>query len=290
MPNDFLLEARLKALDPELHQKYKNCVAVMSVALNRYEVNFPTYTNHSMRHSLDVIEFSNKLVGENNVELLNAKEIFCFLMAIYLHDFGMGISESDYLSLMPKVSGDTDPGDMNMEKVRAYHHELSGALIRKYAHLFEVDDEAYLYAIIQIARGHRVTDLLDESEFPTDYMIGTSPVCLPYLAALIRLADEIDIGRNRNPDFTYGFEYGKSKNFTDQDYDEFAKAFAVEKVDVEDDFFRITVDRADDRVYGLLMAERPKIERTLRDCIRAVNGRTRFKINQNRIEYERIQN
>lgn len=286
MTNDFLMEARLRELDPALHRKYADCVTVMHVALDRYEKNFPTYSDHSMRHSLDVIEFCNKIIGERNIGLMNAQEIFCLLMAIYLHDFGMGIAEKDFNQIIREITG--APADYeNKDIIRQYHQELSARLILKYAPLFDIEGDTQIHAISQIARGHRVTNLLDEAEYPTDYETDDgSKLCLPYLAALIRLADEIDIGRDRNPDSVYDFK--SNLHYTEKNIIELTKARAVQTVDVEDDAFVIIVDNADDKVYADLMEDKIKIERTLKQCLDAVNGRTKYRIYQDKLIYKRV--
>ena len=51
---------------------------------------------------------------------------------------------------------------------------------------------------MQAVRGHRKTDLWDENAFPAAFQIGTESVCLPYIAGIIRLADEMDLCRDRN--------------------------------------------------------------------------------------------
>lgn len=286
--SNFLMETRLKDLDPVLHRKYRDCVVVMSVALERYHSNFPTFTDHSMRHSLDVIEFCNQIIGERNIGLMNAEEIFILLMSIYMHDFGMGIAEKDFLEFIPQLTdGNADVKYSKFamrETIRKYHHELSAKLIEKYAPLFDVGDESYVHAISQVAKGHRVTDLLNENDYPVAYRLSDGgEVCLPYLAALIRLADEVDIGRDRNSEFSY--EYRDA--YSVMDIREYSKAEAVKCVDVEDDAFVVTIDRADDDLYNVLMKESIKINKTLNDCINAVNGRTKFTIYQNKVTYIR---
>lgn len=52
-------------------------------------------TDHTALHSLEVIDFCNQLIGEN-IDEMNADEIYVFLMWAYLHDSGMGITMSDY--------------------------------------------------------------------------------------------------------------------------------------------------------------------------------------------------
>ena len=45
---------------------------------------------------MTVIDSCNRLIGEEQIQKLNADELYILLMASYLHDVGMGISEKDY--------------------------------------------------------------------------------------------------------------------------------------------------------------------------------------------------
>ncbi len=92
---DFLLEGRLRELDKDLHSRFTDTVFAMERILSNYKLIFPDFTDHSELHSLNVIEFCNKLIGKQ-IDNLNADEIYAILMGCYFHDTGMGISERDY--------------------------------------------------------------------------------------------------------------------------------------------------------------------------------------------------
>ena len=283
--SDYLMEFKLKQLDPELHRKYVNNVAVMSIALDKYTSNFPTYTDHSMRHSLNVLEFCDKIIGSDNIKLLTADEIYILLMAIYLHDLGMGISQKDYDEMMPRLDEEAmhaaNRDGRQSALIRNYHHELSGRMIAKYASLFEIEGQDYIWAIAQVARGHRVTDLMDEAEYPIEYRLDNGGrACLPYLAALIRLADEIDIARDRNLAKAYIIR----DDYTEKDKAEFGKANTIIKVEVEGEQFLVSLD-ATSQYYQAVLDDAAKIRATLEDCRAAVNGRTRYTIHQSEIIY-----
>ena len=95
MNNSFLCEHKLKQENPELHQVFTNSVFCLQNMLYKYQNIFPTYTDHTSLHSLNVIDFCNRLIG-SNIEKMNTDEIYVLLMGGYLHDSGMGISMSDY--------------------------------------------------------------------------------------------------------------------------------------------------------------------------------------------------
>ena len=207
--SDFLCERRLKALNPELHERYRSSVFAMDMLLANYKALFPFYTNHTFGPSAQVINYCNILIGPENIERLNADELYILLMGACLHDIGMGISASDYEEMRDRTRGVSaylaaHPGADEKEITREFHHEFSAEFISKYRDLFEIPSGEHLFCICQIARGHRKYDLLDETEFPAQYRLENgSTVHLPYLAALTKLADEMDVTADRNLLFDY---------------------------------------------------------------------------------------
>lgn len=200
MSADFSCEEKLMRLDPSLHKKYSGSLFVLVRLLTKYRAVFPDYTDHSYLHTMNVLEYCNKLMGDN-IEKLNCGEIYVLMMASALHDTGMGISEKDYEEFISeerfKEYLQRNHGVPKQQIIRDLHHELSGCFIRKYSELFDIPEE-FVFPIIQTARGHRRTDLADRAEYPIKYSAGKYTVCLPYLSAVLRLADELDISAERN--------------------------------------------------------------------------------------------
>ena len=64
MQNDYMIEKRLRQLDGDLHDRYRNCVVVSNKMLSRYEGIFPEYTDHTMLYTLDIIDYCNCIIGE----------------------------------------------------------------------------------------------------------------------------------------------------------------------------------------------------------------------------------
>ena len=195
--NSFALEFRLRELDRDLHKRFTDCVFVLQRILSNYKLLFPEYTDHSELHSITVIQFCNTLIGEQ-LNRLNKHEIYVLLSGCYFHDTGMGITRKDFEAFSREIDfGDyfeKHPNATAAEQIRDFHNEYSGRFIRKYAELFEFPSKAHLEAVIQISRGHRKTDLKDESIYPINLPTPDGgSICLPYLAALLRLADEIDV-------------------------------------------------------------------------------------------------
>ena len=208
MELDYGIERRLARCAPELHSRYRDCVVVSQRMLSRYENYFPDFTDHTVLHTLDILELCNQLIGEQ-MDKLTAEDLYVLLMGALFHDVGMGVSVADFEEFR-QVLGFPEPEDDNARAwaIRDHHQELSGLYLEKYWHLMDIPNAAYARAVIQVCRGHRKTDLLDEREYPPAFQVepGKS-VSLPYLAALICLADELDISADRNISFLYDVEH-----------------------------------------------------------------------------------
>lgn len=281
--NSFALEFRLRELDRDLHTRFTDCVFVLQRILSNYKLLFPEYTDHSELHSLTVIEFCNTLISDQ-IRLLNKNEIYVLLCACYFHDTGMGITKKDFEAFSREIDfGDyfeKHPNPSASEQIRDFHNEYSGLFIRKYAELFEFPSSAHLEAVIQISRGHRKTDLRDERVYPIELpMPDGDTICLPYLAAIIRLADEIDVTANRSSKLLYDLEA-----ITDEhQLFEHKRHRAVRDLIISKDAFTLLVDDSDPVVFGMIQRMAEKMQQTLDTCRDAVNGRTPFEITQQRI-------
>ena len=278
--HDFAMERRLKALDPELHRRFTDAVFCLQRILSNYKLIFPDFTDHTELHSLTVINFCNQLIGDG-IGALNADEIYSLLMGCYFHDTGMGVTKRDYEEFSREMDfGDYfdthDPDDIR-STIRDYHHQYSWFFIRKYADLFEIPSREHLRAIAEIALGHRRTDLKDENEYPVSLaMPNGNAVCLPYLAALIRLADEIDVGSDRNSPLLYN----------DKEVAEilhFSMHRAVHGLDITEDAFTLLVDSSDAGVFEEIKKMAVKMQYTLDECRAAVIGRTSHSISQQKV-------
>ena len=285
---DFSLERRLKELSPELHARFADTVFALQQILSNYQLIFPLFTDHTELHSLNIIEFCNKLIGDQ-IDKLNADEIYCILMGCYFHDTGMGVSQADFEEFSKKINFGNyfDKHDINNypEIIRNFHNEYSGLFIRKYARFFEFPSEAHMFAIIQISRGHRKTNLLDQEEYPIELKAPNgNKICLPYLSALVRLADEIDVTASRNSEAIYDL----SKIVEESHLIEFMKHEAVKGLKINEKEFVMQVATDDEKIYNQLLVLAGKMKKTLDECRNVVNIVTPYKITQETIRIERI--
>ena len=72
--HDFALERTLQEKSPELHARFNSVVFSSPYILTKYKTLFPTFTDHSIIHSLNVIEFCNKIIGDQ-IDKMNVDEI-----------------------------------------------------------------------------------------------------------------------------------------------------------------------------------------------------------------------
>lgn len=282
----FAIEYRLKALNPELHRRFTQSVTALQYYLSRYKALFPKYTDHSELHCLSVIDYSNQLIGDQ-IRLLNADELYVLLMACYLHDSGMGITMEMCREFSEKINFghyfDSHPRENYPDVVRAFHHEYSGLFIRKYAQIFDIPSEAHVQAIVQTARGHRQTNLKDEAEYPDSItMPGGNRLSLPYLAAVVRLADEIDVTASRNPLLLYD-----NDSLTDQKQIVLDKMLkAVRSMDVTAEAFILHVETEEEEIRAKIREMAEKIQTTLDYCRQVVRERTPYVITQQVVKTE----
>ena len=277
MGSEHGIERRLARLSPELHSRYRDCVVISQRMLTRYENYFPDFTDHTVLHTLDILELCNQLIGEQ-LEKLSAEDLYVLMMGALFHDVGMGVSLAD-LEEFRGVLGFPEPEDDTARAwaVRDHHQELSGLFLKKYGPILDLPNESYLHAVIQVSRGHRKTDLLDEAGYPPQFEVEPGkPVHLPYLAALLCLADELDIAAGRNISFLYDVEHMPSP----RDRREFRKHMAIHRVDLEPERVVVHARTEDPEIRAGVRELCAKLLDKLLLCRRVAADRSPFVITQ----------
>jgi len=74
MGNGFLLEKVLQEGDPGLHRRMRDTVFVLRTMLWSFLDRFPSFTDHSLLHSLNVIDYCNRIIGPEQVKKLCPEE------------------------------------------------------------------------------------------------------------------------------------------------------------------------------------------------------------------------
>ena len=279
--NDYLLENRLKNEAPDLHRRVTDSVLVLQKMLESFLSWFPDFTDHSILHSMDVLDFCNSLLGEQVFEL-SIPECYVLIMSCYLHDIGMGVSRENFESFtrnldLEKYESKYQDGDIT-KIIRDYHNEFSGLFIREHAGLFDIPSEDMLFSIIQVSRGHRKTNLYDEREYP-DLNTSDGVIRTAYLSALIRLADEIDVGAGRNSELLFD----TSKLTMQQDIDAFGTHESIREVEVTKERIILHVKLKEPRFEELVENLVEKIAKTLDYCRNVAELRSDLRITQNEV-------
>ena len=288
--NDYLIEARLYVLDPQLHKRFSDSVFVLQKLLTDYLVLFPEYTDHTETHSIAIIDYCNNIMGPEGVARLNADELYVLLMASYLHDVGMGVSKKDFWEFLPLVCPekyeelheeiDRDGMAKGIDLIRAYHNDFSACFIHKYAPLFDFPSELHEFAVAQTARGHRKADLFDENSYPARLCLDNgNTVSLPYTAALVRLGDEVNVAKDRNSVLIFD----PSNYTTEKQRIENAKHEAIKKMTIYQDRIELVVETDDPGVREAVDKLAVKLQKTLDYCVKVVDERTEFEITQKKI-------
>lgn len=274
---DYGIERRLAHRAPALHRRYRDCVVTSQRMLTRYENYFPDFTDHTVLHTLSILDLCNQLIG-SQMERLTAEDLYVLLMGALFHDVGMGVTAADFAQFREAL-GVPEPAD-DMAKawaVRDYHQELSALYLEKYWPMLDFPGPRYARAVIQICRGHRKTNLMDEAAYPSRFEVEPGKtVFLPYLSALICLADELDISAERNVSFLYDVEKMPSA----RDRREFRKHMAIRRVELTPERVEVYAWTEDAEIRAGIEEVTEKLRDKLLMCRRVASERSPFVITQ----------
>lgn len=273
---DFLIEKRLRELAPELSLRYRGDMVVYDYILERFRLVFPDYTDHSILHCMNVLNYSNLLLGDI-VKDLTGQELYVYTMAVALHDVGMTLKHSDFPAYLEALGlSEADfPGQKPVDICRALHNEFSALFIRKHWKILDIPDEGYARAISAVARGHRKCDLLNEEEYPEQFFAAEGvPIRLPFLAAVLRLADEMDMAQDRSPLMLYEMEQVKEISLIS--YHEHEKIRTITDITLMDGIIGIHSNTGDAQIRQRLMEYGEELQRKLEYCAEVVRQRSSF--------------
>lgn len=278
---EFMLERRLRDLSPSKSAHFRTIVLVMENILNKTRSLFPDFTDHTIRHSLIVMEYLNTIVG-SEIEKMNVDEIYILMCAVYMHDFGMTMDQKHFDMLKDKIlpAGylEEHKDDTTRDIIRKYHNEFSAELIKQYAPVFEFPSEEYTYCVAQVSRGHRKTDLYDSIEYNPKYKLKNgNTVCLPYLAALLRLGDEMDISIERNASISY---------LEHKDTMSYRQHFAIKQLKIMPDHLLLKVQSGEEDVLEACKVAIGKLEKELKYCVDVTDKVTDFTISQKYVKID----
>ena len=142
------------------------------------------FTRHGKEHWESVEEICNLLLKERE-KYFSSREILILIISIFLHDIGM--------FLPPTMEEREEAKSANLEikdYLRNMHHKRIVQYLDKHQKEFMMLDLGLddLYDIREICQGHRKEPLSNYTNITTKK-----------LAALLRIADELDIGPKKTP-------------------------------------------------------------------------------------------
>ncbi len=195
---------------------------------------FPEYTPHDEQYHLkNLFRVADELLGHDLIAEMNCTELFVLACALYAHDWGMAISETQ----KEYIIGDHTLGKQELEElwvlpderervaaflrqqrlaldelrrndnssrwavqeyVRQTHHWRSGERVRRYFRpIGEGADDAISRACE--AHGLGIDDLNDTDSYPTNLSVLGEQVNIQAIAVYLRLVDLFDLGQDRAP-------------------------------------------------------------------------------------------
>ncbi|MCK4491552.1 MAG: ATP-binding protein, partial [Candidatus Altiarchaeales archaeon] len=92
-----------------------------------------------------------------------------------------------------------DKKEQRTEHIRENHHLRSEKFIVENFKDLGIENKSQAEIIGRICRGHRKENLHDKNIFNPDKMYGDNPINVPLLAALLRIADGLDLTFERTP-------------------------------------------------------------------------------------------
>ena len=264
----------LSAKDPLLIEKYEKSRITAKPFLEKYQINFPDYTDHGISHADRITYLASELLKEQEIENLTSDEIYVLLMGFLLHDIGMGISEKEIINCVnPQIYYEflkKNPNETNKEFIREYHHELSYSIIKKEFKELGIPSEVYAEAIALVSKAYRKVELNNYDEYKIKFFVktGSDFLCLPYLGCIIRIADELDLTKNRISELVLKYHPPK---------DEITK-LEIEKhranilVNFNGDAVIITSKCYNQYVFNALISLYNKIKQEIKYCQKVIRG------------------
>lgn len=268
------LETRLKRIDSNLFAKFEETKVEVNLMLGKYASNFPTYTDHSANHTLEVFKIASEILSDEEIDVLDADEIYILSMACLLHDIGMCVPEKriEEISESQEILAykDSHPNLTTEEFIRDIHHKLSNKFILQEWEMLNIPSIKYARAIGLVAEGHRKVDLGDFEIYNPQYFAksGKEFACLPYLSCILRIADELDVTNSRTPRILTKY-YMPNNSISIR---EWSKHIATSQRNYLDNKVLFEVDCSDQNIYAALQEQFDKIQSVINTCQKVIRS------------------
>jgi molecular chaperone HtpG len=280
------IELNLKEKKSDLYENYIKTKSEVSKLLQQYIKNFPTYTDHSIEHTQEVLNIASNLLDVEEISVLTGDELYILCMAGILHDIGMCIPENKI-----KEISNTDEileyrknyPDIEIEKyIRDIHHILSYRFIMEEWENLNIPSENYAKAIGLVAQGHRKVNLSDFEVYDPQFFVktGREYVCLPYLACILRISDELDITNLRTPEILLKY-YIPDNEISEK---EWIKHKHTIQINFKGNKVIIQAKCTDHNMLAAYEEQYDKIKNVINDCQKVIRSislvdKTKYKLN-----------
>lgn len=192
---------------------------------------FSEYTPHDATLHLDhLFGLADRLLGPDLYDRLNATELLVFSFALYCHDWGMAVSDTEVevlrgdqvntdCALLPgepeifqqRMKDATAPSADGIlaEYIRDTHGLRSGARLRKRLQHLGVN---FSEAVARAAEGHAldIREIRNVHSYPVAFPVFGHTLNLAAISTYVRIIDLLDIGEDRTPYALWQFVAPKS--------------------------------------------------------------------------------
>lgn len=157
----------------------------ISSFLSYQKIEFGDYPDHSIAHTIRIIQNIGLLLGEQKIEKLSSTELFCFILAAIFHDTGMTLT-----------------GYASKNELRTNHPSNASIVIDAFfdEYLKLLDNEKRIRKVVKYvcaAHGFDLNELYNGSEYNTVDTISTDKVRFGVLAVMLRIGDLLDLDDKR---------------------------------------------------------------------------------------------
>lgn len=225
--HDLNLYKRLKAADGKLANQVESVCNLVRDTINGISGFFGNYTMHDMNHGFRVAAYMEKLafgIGDNadkRAKKFNAMELALMLLSAILHDIGMFVRKEDEENIPKnniKYAGSitfegvmrvkNDEKEAVKEIVRLTHAariyeflnaKLDGSGNTISSILMLNDKYEYAEDVALICRAHGEDYSYIKNDLRDDTTKGDYAYNQQYIAALLRIADYLDLDKQRTP-------------------------------------------------------------------------------------------
>jgi len=159
----------------------------------------PQMTLHDLHHAEAVawnaaeLARTSTLLSPQNAQMLGTEEVYYLLAACYLHDIGMGVQHGEQ-----DRAEAARVGISKNEVIRRHHHERSDDFVRQHAGELYLDGgQAAILGLL--CKAHCSSEVLGKPPYVNRAGLFGKPVRIALLAAILRIADELDLDHTRAP-------------------------------------------------------------------------------------------